>query len=300
MLARQGLLEVDTSRVDVFPFLKWAGGKSQLLNQFAEYFPSEFKRYFEPFLGGGAVYFHSRPKQAILSDANFELINAYRVIVSDLEHLTRKLTSLQGRPLTEDLYYEIRDQDPEKLPEVDRATRFIFLNKTCYNGLYRVNSDGKFNVPFGKYDKMPKLFDSSNLKHASLMLNSATIEAGYYNVVLKEFQAGKNDFVYLDPPYAVENGNGFTSYTKELFNWPEQERLAKEFARLARKGSKVMLSNSDTEKVRELYEDIAEAIIPVKADRMINCNGKKRTGYDELIILSYLPEARTLRRWVRD
>jgi len=301
MLASHGLLSVDASSRSASPFLKWAGGKSQLLDELARYFPSEFKRYFEPFLGGGAVYFFLQPKQSILSDANFELVNTYKVIASSVDQLILKLSAFQKKTLTEELYYEIRNnQDSQRLSDIDRAARFIFLNKTCYNGLYRVNSEGKFNVPFGKYDRMPRLFDASNLRSANVILKSAKIDAGYYNVVLNEFRAGSGDFVYLDPPYAVENGNGFTSYTKELFSWPEQEALAREFKRLARKGCHVMLSNSDTDRVRKLYSHMAKAIIPVKADRMINCNGKERTGYRELIILSYIPEGRTLKRWIRD
>ncbi len=300
LLAQQELLASDMSKKEAFPFLKWAGGKSQLLSKLAKYFPSEFKRYFEPFLGGGAVYFHLQPKRAILSDANFELINVYRVIANNIEQLILKLSSMQRESLTEESYYYIRDQDPQKMSEINRAARFIFLNKTCYNGLYRVNKDGEFNVPFGKYDKMPRLFDASNLRGASLSLRSTRIVPGYYNVVLQQFRAGEGDFVYLDPPYAVENGNGFTGYTKELFSWSEQERLAKEFSALARKGCYVMLSNTDNGKVRSLYANSAKAIIRVKADRMINCNGKRRTGYHELIILSYFPKAQTLRPWVGD
>ncbi len=288
----------DTKSQGLSPFVKWAGGKSQLLGELRRYFPTGYNRYFEPFLGGGAVYFFLRPKQAVISDANFELINTYRVVAGRVEELIRKLSRLQNRNLTEKLYYQIRDQNPKRLAPVSRAVRLIFLNKTCYNGLYRVNRDGKFNVPFGKYDKMPKLFDAANLREASGLLKSATITPGYCNVVLREFHAGEGDFVYLDPPYAVENGNGFTSYTKELFSWHEQERLAKEFASLAEKGCYVMLSNADTEGLRDLYADVARTIIPVKADRMISSNGKRRTGFSELIILSYVPKVQTLQAWI--
>jgi DNA adenine methylase len=188
------------------PFLKWAGGKSQLLPELRTYIPAHYERYFEPFLGGGALYFGLRPKSSIVSDANFELIHAYRMVATRVEELIKKLSRLQKKPLTEKLYYQIRDQNPKRLSPVTRAVRTIFLNKTCYNGLYRVNKDGRFNVPFGKYDKMPKLFDASNLREASALLGSASIELGYYNVVLREFDIGDSDFVYLDPPYAVENG----------------------------------------------------------------------------------------------
>jgi len=301
MLASQGLMPIDASYEEASPFLKWAGGKSQLLDQLRRYFPSRFKRYFEPFLGGGAVFFSLRPEESILSDANFELINTYKVIAKNVDELILHLTNLQKKTLTQELYYDIREsQDPQKLTAVERAARFIFLNKTCYNGLYRVNSRGKFNVPFGKYDKMPKLFESSNLRSVSACLKSATLEPGYYNIVLNEFDADQGDFVYLDPPYADENGTGFTSYTKDLFNWSEQEKLAKEFKRLAKKGCQVMLSNSATPKIKKLYSGVAKTIVPVKADRMINCNGKDRTGFTELIIMSYVPKRHSLKSWIRE
>jgi DNA adenine methylase len=286
------------------PVLKWAGGKSQLLAELGKYFPMKYKRYFEPFIGGGAVFFHIAPRNGIISDANVELVNTYKVIAEHPSDLLKVLRRMQQLGLTDDLFYRIRDEDPEELSSTERAARMIFLNKTCYNGLYRVNREGKFNVPFGKYEKMPKLFDESNILGAGELLRSTKIEQGYYNFVLRQYNAGEGDFVYLDPPYAVdENANGFTSYTKELFNWAEQERLAKEFSRLVESGCHVMLSNSDTPEIRKLYAGEAKAIITVKADRMINSNGKKRTGFTELIILGYIPDARdtpTLRNWIRD
>ena len=286
------------NRIAPSPFLKWAGGKSQLLPELRGFVPRNYDRYFEPFLGGAALYFGLRPKRAVISDANFELIHTYRMVATRVEELIKKLSRLQKRTLTESLYYQIRDQNPKRLSSISRAVRTIFLNKTCYNGLYRVNKDGKFNVPFGKYDKMPRLYDASNLRDASVLLRSASIEPGYYNVVLKEYDVRRGDFVYLDPPYAAENGNGFTSYTKEQFNWREQEQLAREFASLAARGCYVMLSNADTDEVREIYRSTAETIHSLKADRMISSNGKKRTGFNELVILSYLPERQTLGAWM--
>jgi DNA adenine methylase len=281
------------------PFIKWAGGKSQLLGELEKYFPKEYDRYFEPFLGGGAVFFHLKPEKAILSDANFELINTYRVVANKTDELIAELQRYELKPFSEELYYEIRDMDYESLSNVERAARFIFLNKTCYNGLYRVNKEGKFNVPFGKYDRMPRLFEAANLKGASSLLRKATIRAEYYLPVLKEFHATRGDFVYLDPPYSSEGSNGFTSYTKDTFNWSEQQKLAKEFVALAESGCKVILSNANEKPIRDLYVESAKAMIPVKADRMINSNGKQRTGYSELIILSYVPELQTLKAWVQ-
>jgi DNA adenine methylase len=286
----------------VQPFVKWAGGKSQLLGELSKYFPKKFNRYFEPFLGGGAVYFYLRPASAILSDANFELINAYKIVANKASQLIKELeTSYQSKELTEEFYYHIRDEiDADSLTDVERAARFIFLNKTCYNGLYRVNKDGRFNVPIGKYDKMPTLYDSANLKAVSALLKTAKIRPDYYPPVLREFRAGKGDFVYLDPPYAVENGNGFISYTKEVFTWSEQEKLAKEFATLAESGCHVMVSNANEEAINQLYKDVAKEIIPVKVGRMINSVGSQRTGYSELIITSYVPEVRTLKAWMKE
>jgi DNA adenine methylase len=284
----------------VQPFVKWAGGKSQLLPDLERYFPRNYDRYFEPFLGGGAVYFHLKPQQAILSDANFELVNSYRMVATKVDALMRRLEEYQGKPLSESFYYDVRDLDPDDLTDIERAARFIFLNKTCYNGLYRVNKDGRFNVPFGKYDRMPRLFERANLSAASELLKSAKIRAEYHLPILKEFNAGTGDFVYLDPPYATENSNGFTSYTKEAFSWAEQKRLAKEFVTLAQNGSHVMVSNADEKAIRELYSDSAKAIIRVKAGRMISSNGNQRTGYTELIILSYVPQDRTLKPWLSD
>jgi DNA adenine methylase len=146
---------------------------------------------------------------------------------------------------------------------------------------------------------MPTLFSESNLRADSILLRASKIEAGYYLPVLEEYQPTKGDFVYLDPPYASENSNGFTSYTKEVFSWPEQQKLAKEFASLARKGCYVMASNVNDHSLKDLYSESARGIIPVKADRMINSKGKQRTGYSELVILSYIPEHRTLEAWLK-
>jgi DNA adenine methylase len=290
---------MDSLPKQIVPFVKWAGGKSQLLSELGRYFPSSFKRYFEPFLGGGAVYFHLKRNSAVLSDANFELINTYRIVAQKVDDLVHELDWYQSQILTQELYYRVRGQDTDDLNDVERAARFIFLNKTCYNGLYRVNSDGEFNVPIGSYEKMPRLYELSNLKAASSLLKSAKIRAGYYLPVLSEFHAGEGDFVYMDPPYASEESNGFTSYTKETFSWTEQQKLAREFATLAEKGCHVMVSNANVEHVRELYRDVAKVIIQVKADRMINSNGNQRTGYSELIILSYVPEDRSLVPWTK-
>lgn len=246
------------------------------------------------------MYFHLRPQEAVLSDANFELINTYRTVTTDVDALIDKLSEYQRRKLTEKFYYRERDKGPSSLSDVDRAARFIFLNKTCFNGLYRVNREGKFNVPFGKYDRMPTLYSASNLKVVSNLLRTAKVEPGYCLPILEEFEPTEGDFVYLDPPYATENSNGFTGYTKEAFTWLDQQRLAKEFVKLARNGCYVMMSNGGDRSIKDLYSNAAKAIIPIKVDRMINSRGDQRTGYSELLILSYVPENQTLEAWTKD
>ena len=278
------------------PFVKWAGGKSQLLPKISEVMPRHFGRYFEPFVGGGAVYFHLRPKDAVISDANFELINAYRVIKNDLESLTHNLEILQQKPISPALYERYRKMNPEKLPSVKRAVRFIFLNKTCYNGLYRVNKKGKFNVPFGKYPRMPKLAEEANLIEVQKILRTAEIMYASYEIALG--QASDGDVVYLDPPYSPDpKSPSFTGYTKESFSFVDQKRLAARFRELDRRGCLLILSNSDTRLVRDLYSNYTR--IRLKSGRMINCVGSERMGYRELLILNYKTPVETLNPWVK-
>ena len=278
------------------PFVKWAGGKSQLLSQMSDFLPHHFDLYFEPFVGGGAVFFHLRPRRAVISDANFELINAYRGIRDDLNSLIAELDELQEKRISRRLYELHRKKNPDKLSKVERAARFIFLNKTCYNGLYRVNRKGDFNVPFGKYSRMPKLYEGANLTEIRKMLGSTEIEYAGYEIALG--RASEGDFVYLDPPYSPDRkSQGFTSYTKESFSEVDQTRLATRFKDSNRRGCLLMLSNSDTRHVRDLYSEFT--IERLKAGRMINCIGSERTGYNELLILNYRPPVETLNPWVK-
>jgi len=278
------------------PFVKWAGGKSQLLSQISDFLPHHFDLYFEPFVGGGAVFFHLRPRKAVISDANFDLINAYRVIRDDIDSLRAELDEFQEKRISRRLYELHRKKNPDKLSKVERAARFIFLNKTCYNGLYRVNRKGDFNVPFGKYSRMPKLYEGENLTEVKKLLGGTEIEYASYETALG--RASKGDFVYLDPPYSPDpKSQGFTSYTKESFSEVDQTRLAARFKDSDRRGCLLMLSNSDTRHVRSLYADFT--IERVKAGRMINCIGSERTGYNELLILNYRPPMETLNPWVK-
>lgn len=269
-------------------FVKWAGGKKQLLEQFKPFFPKEIKRYFEPFVGGGAIAFyiikHYNPKEVYLSDINEELVNTYNVIKNNVEELIKLLKKMKAQH-SEETYYKIRAEDPKLLCDIDRASRFIYLNKTCFNGLYRVNSKGGFNVPIGSY-KNPAIVNEEELREISHLLKNAKIEVKQFNEAVKDAQKG--DFVYFDPPYyPLDNKKSFTTYTKEQFLEKEQEQLAKAFNELDKRGCKVMLSNSDTELIKGLYKE--HKINIVKATRMINCDATKRGKINEVVVTNYLP-----------
>ncbi len=264
------------------PFVKWAGGKRQIIDELIRRVPKIFGTYFEPFVGGGALLFELQPEKAVIGDTNFELINAYLVIRDKVEEL---IEDLKRHKNEKEYYYRMRSLDPETLDPVKRASRFIYLNRTCYNGLWRVNSKGEFNVPFGRH-KNPKICDEENLRAVSEYLRRADIKivCGDYKETLKEAKEG--DFVYLDPPYAPVSGTSrFTKYTGKGFSLKDQEELAEVFRELDRRGCYVMLSNSDTEFVRKLYRGYI--IERVSANRFINCVAKKRKNHTELIIRNY-------------
>jgi DNA adenine methylase len=265
------------------PFMKWAGGKSQLLGQMHPFFPTKFERYIEPFLGGGAVFFHLHPKKAILSDSNPDLVNAYQVVRDDPQTLMDELDHLTEYRLSQDRFYEVRGWDPSGLSHVRRAARTVFLNKTCFNGLYRVNSKGEFNVPWGGY-KNPTLYDRGNVIAASSLLQGKSILLSDYRRACGIGREG--DFVYLDPPYhPLSETSRFTSYTKEDFGEREQMELAETFRRLNKRGCLLMLSNSGTHLVRSLYEEFR--IETLRARRAINSNGSGRGAVDELLIMNF-------------
>lgn len=268
----------------VTPFLKWAGGKSQLLNSFQEYFPENFKHYFEPFTGGAAVFFHLRSNrakfQAELSDLNSELINCYTVIRDDLDSL---IEDLQKHKNEEEYFYKIRATDPDSLSATERASRLIYLNKTCFNGLYRVNSKGRFNVPFGFY-KNPSTCNETNLRACQKALQNTELNCNPFEHVLKK--ARKGDFVYFDPPYhPLTSTSNFTSYTKNSFSAEDQQRLAETFAELDKRGCYLMLSNSDCPFIRGLYESFR--VETVYAMRAINCKAQGRGRISEVLVLNY-------------
>lgn len=272
-------------RLAASPFVKWAGGKGQLLSQLDPFFPPDgtYHRYFEPFLGGGAVFFHLQPQRAVLSDLNEELINAYEVI---RDHLDELLASLSRHQPTEEHYYFVRNLQPSELTKVRRASRFIYLNKWCYNGLYRVNSKGQFNVPRGRYKTPPRVFDPANLKSVSQLLQHAHIGVESYDSALSK--AGPGDFVYLDPPYQPLSATAnFTRYTKDSFEESDQVQLAQALHDLDRRGARFLLNNHDTLLLRRLYQGFNLSV--ATANRMINSRADRRGGVAELIVTNYPP-----------
>jgi len=267
------------------PFLKWAGGKRQLISQISKYFPRNFNKYIEPFIGGGAVLFYLRPNFSIIMDINKELINCYKVIKNNVKELIELLKTHKN---DRDYYYNIRalDRDDEKfikLSDIEKASRMIYLNRCCYNGLYRVNSKGQFNVPFGKY-KNPNFCDEENLLAVNKILQNIKIIHGSFELCLD--YAEKDDFVYFDPPYyPISKTSSFTSYTKESFGQDSQKRLYNVFKSLNQRGCKLMLSNSFNEYIKNLYQEFR--IITLDARRAINCNAAKRGNINVLLILNY-------------
>ena len=273
------------------PFLKWAGGKTQLLSQLDQLFPKRFKRYTEPFAGSAAVFFHLRNMfndlPATLVDSNLELMNCYRVVRDSLEKLLPLLDNHQ-KSHDKKYYYEMRETDVDSLDEVARAARLIYLNKTCYNGLYRVNRKGKFNVPMGSYIN-PRIFNLNTLSAASEALQGVELRVYDFSLALEE--ASEGDFVYFDPPYfPISKTSSFTGYSvsnqgKVGFGVEEHGRLAKVFNKLSKMGCMVMLSNSDCDFVRRLYRGFR--ITKVSARRSINSKADRRGAISELVITNF-------------
>ncbi len=266
------------------PFVKWAGGKRQLIDTLFSNIPDSFNEYHEPFIGGGALYFklwsEGRIKRAFLNDFNQDLIDAYRIIQSRPTELINELKSEKYKNEKE-VYYEIRKSEPRD--QIEKAARFIYLNKTAFNGLYRVNSKGGFNVPFGKYTN-PKICDEENIMLVSESLKKATLSNGDFSAVLKNAQ--KEDFVYFDPPYhPISKTSNFTSYTKLDFGEKDQLRLRDVYSKLNENGVYVMLSNSTAPLIVELYSNYKT--IRVDARRAINCKADGRGLVSELVALNY-------------
>ena len=275
------------------PFVKWAGGKARLLSQLAPYFPDRFGRYFEPFVGGGAVFFHLfrhgrlADRESMLIDSLEELINCYRAIQTRVEDLITELKRHEPHKGDKEYYYAVRawDRAPSyaQRDEIERAARFIFLNRTCYNGLYRVNRSGKFNVPVGRH-RNPNICPADKLRAVSEALQGVALVAGDFAHCLETAAAG--DFIYLDPPYdPLTDTANFTSYTSDDFGEADQRRLADLFRELDRRGCQVMLSNSSTDFIRELYGGYEQ--VEVQAIRAINNKGNARGPIPELLVMNY-------------
>lgn len=266
------------------PFVKWAGGKGSLIAELIKRLPNNYDNYFEPFLGGGALFFALRPQSGVLLDINPDLINTYKVV---RDHVDALISDLKKHYYDKEYFLKVRDldrsQDFLKLNNIEKASRFIFLNRTCFNGLYRVNSKGQFNVPFGRY-KDPVIVNESNLRLCSKALKQINIlQDSFENIISR---VNKNDFVYFDPPYApVSKTANFTSYTLEGFDLSKQELLAGFCAQLDKKGVKFMLSNSSTNEIHNLYKSFT--IERVHAPRAINSKATKRGAVEEIIVRNY-------------
>lgn len=272
--------------VQAKPILKWAGGKTQMLGDLIPKVPASYGRYIEPFFGGGAMFFALQPENAVIADSNPELINMYRQVADNVDEVIKYLRTYEN---TSELFYAVRGLEWTALPEAEAAARTIFLNKTCFNGLYRVNKRGQFNVPFGKY-KNPKICDEDGLRAASEVLKKAEIICGDYFLVLEHY-AQSGDFVFLDPPYLpISEYSDFKRYTKEQFYEEDHVELAKMIMTLHERGCHVLLTNSNHPLVHELYAPFTIDVIQTK--RHISCNGNTRTGED--VIVTIPPKQRTL------
>lgn len=272
------------------PIIKWVGGKSRLVPELTKRAPKEFRRYFEPFLGGGALFFALEPDDACLGDMNHPLVEMYLAVAERPEAVISRLEQHKKNNVN-GYYYEVREwwntRREFSTDKVGAAAAFIFLNKTCFNGLWRVNRDGLFNVPKGDY-KDPSIFDPEAIRTAARALSSARLTACEYDATTAEAQAG--DFAYFDPPYdPISQTSNFTSYTKDAFGKAQQKKLAQHARELADKGVQVMLSNNDTPLVRELYDGFT--IDVVQRAGTVSSKGSKRGKVNEVIITSYPREA---------
>ncbi|MDL2234024.1 DNA adenine methylase [Ruminococcaceae bacterium OttesenSCG-928-L11] len=274
------------------PYLKWAGGKRQLLPQIRLHLPADFadRTYYEPFVGAGAVLFELHPTRAVINDFNSQLILTYRMIRDEVDALVAALREHQ-RQNSREYYYTIRQMDREPdafhaLPDVEKAARLIFMNKTCYNGLYRVNSQGLFNVPYGRY-RNPAICEEGTLRAVSRYLRDNAVEICNGDFEQAVEGAGEDAFVYFDPPYHSPGNTNFTGYQPDGFTEADQRRLRDTAIRLTERGAKCLLSNSDTEFIRELYSAPCFHIHTVQAKRAINSNSAGRGDVTEVLIQNW-------------
>lgn len=275
---------LENLKEQTYPIVKWVGGKRQLMFELLKNMPKRYSRYFEPFIGGGALFFELQPHNAYISDKNNELINLYTVVRDNVYEL---IDDLNKHKVSKEYFIKIRNLDRtnkyDNLSDIEKASRFIFLNRTCFNGMYRVNSQGQFNVPFGNY-KNPRIVDADNLINCSKLLKNTEICCADFSEILNKVQKG--DFVYFDPPYVPLNEtSSFTSYTKDGFDIDMQFKLRDVCDELDSMGVMFMLSNSDTKLVNELYSNYE--IKKVFASRAINANASGRGKITEVLVRNY-------------
>lgn len=269
------------------PFLKWAGGKRQLLPAIKEYLPQKFGQYYEPFIGAGAVLFSLQPKKSIINDTNSELINCYRVIKDSPEELL-ELCQEHRANNSREYFYLLREQDrrddfKDRSPQ-ERAARIIYLNKTCFNGLFRVNSSGQFNVPYGNYTN-PVIAHPAVIRSVSAYLNQRDVRILEGDFAKAVSTARKGAFIYFDPPYhPISDTSSFTGYSVNGFGGAEQIRLKELCDKLTKRGCQVLVSNSSADLIRDIYSDPKYKIVEVKATRAINAVASRRGRINELLI----------------
>jgi DNA adenine methylase len=262
------------------PFLKWPGGKRWLIQRYAELFPTTYRRYFEPFLGGGAVFFSLSPVRAVLSDSNPDLINAYKCVRDYPDIIDRRLRILHVHHNSR-LYYQMRAMKPKS--DIVRAVRFIYLNRTCFNGIYRVNRQGEFNVPMGSKDLVE--YPDGYLSLISERLKSTSIMVADFEDMIES--SGRNDFVFVDPPYSVmHNHNNFIKYNSSLFSWIDQVRLSTTIMRAASRGAQIMISNADHVSLKSLYCEFGYHH-KVERSSVLAAESTRRCRTSELLITTY-------------
>lgn len=260
-------------------FLRWAGGKKALLNRLISLLPKRATHYYEPFIGGGALYFAISPSRATISDTNKELINCYQHVASNDEEIIKSLSKFN---FNKEFYYNIRKTLPEN--GLEKTKRFIYLNRTCWNGLYRVNNKGEFNVPIGKFSNGPIICPEKNIQKASEILKNAEIISNDFEKIVEN--SDKSDFVYFDPPYTVKHdNNGFVKYNEKVFSWKDQERLSELSSDLRKRGVNIMISNAAHDDIIDLYEDFYK--FKVSRSSVISGRTCARGRVNELIITSY-------------
>lgn len=266
--------------MQLIPFLKWAGGKRWFTNQHHHLLPKKYNLYIEPFLGGGSVYFYLKPERALLGDINKELIITYQSIRDNWQEI-EKILIIHQRNHSEKYYYKMRDWDPDN--SIEKAARLIYLNRTCFNGIYRVNSKGKFNVPKGTKNSV--IFETDNFRDISKLLSSADLRASDFEVLIDE--AYQDDLIFADPPYTVRhNKNGFIKYNENLFSWSDQIRLADSLWRAKKRGAKIISTNANHQSIQEIYQDRGFEFKIISRYSSISADPQKRSKFEELVIFS--------------